>query len=365
MQADAKSSMAFSSRPRLSSPASRPHLLLFAALLSFLLLAGCLEFLNSSPTPSPQYNPNATLPPQQYAPPTPLNATAPFRVGLEMTFIDVGYGDATLIRSNNLTVLFDTGPAETASKVIDTLRSKGIEKIDLLVLSSNSPQFTGAAPAVMRQFVVSQLWTNGVNYTDPNSQAIASLSQFVPTHSLSYGFSQTWGLFNLTALNPSDPPIGGPDADSVVLKASYGRFCALLFSNSQASGAAGNEAGSVIGGVDARIVSGPVPINCPVLRVSHHGSGNAASFELLERSGPEVGIISVGPNPPQNAYPEPTLIRRLLLKNVSVYTTDRLGTITVVSDGAGYNITTERPADEGYWNFINSVSFNGKPYWPK
>ena len=128
---------------------------------------------------------------------------------------------------------------------------------------------------------------------------------------------------------------------------------------------AGPNGGTVVGGVDARIITGYVPVACQVLRVSHHGSGNAASFQLLQNVNPEVGIISVGPNPPQNAYPEPTLIRRLLLKNVSVYATNRLGTITVSSNGTGYSLTSQKPADDSYWRFINDVAYNGQPYWPK
>jgi competence protein ComEC len=337
--------------------------LLCTLVLVSLFLFGCLA--PPEAPPAPEFHPNNTLPPQQYVQPTPLNTTPTSHAPFEMTFIDAGYGDATLLRSGNLTILFDTGPAESSSQVVASLRARGIEKIDILILSSTNPLYTSGASALMRQFNVAQIWTTGDTTSDAAGQALAQISEGIPSQTVRYGFSRSWDQFNLTVLNPADPLTNNPSADSIVLKASYGSFCALLFSDSEASGAAGNDGGTVTGGVDARIITGPIPINCQVIRVAHHGSGNAASFPLLERASPDAGIISVGPNPPQNLYPEPTLIRRLVLKNVSVYTTDRLGSITVTSDGSTYSLTSARPADAAYWRGMNDIALNGKLYWVK
>jgi hypothetical protein len=165
-------------------------------------------------------------------------------------------------------------------------------------------------------------------------------------------------------LNPQKKPIlTSPDADSIVLKASYKSFCALLFSNSLASGASSSDPGTVFGGIDNQIVSGPIPINCKVLKVSHHGSANAASFQLLNNALPSDAIISVGPNPPQNIYPEPALIRRLMLRNISVWTTDKLGDIMVSSNGSNYSISSTILRDAKYGRFIETVANAGGLYW--
>lgn len=334
--------------------------------LSAFLLFGCLGSESPPLPPAPDYNPNGTLnttPP--YLNPVPLNPvpatpTSP----LAVSFINVGYGDATLIQSDGKTILFDAGPTETSGVVTSYLRSRGVEKIDLLVLSSNNPLFVGAAPSILRQFSISQVWINGVDYPDENWQFINEQMRGIPNSSVQYGSTGTFGKLNITVLNPQEQRSNGnPDTDSLVLKLDYGKFCAVLFSNSEASAASGSDPGTVIGGVDARIATGVVPVaGCQLLRVSHHGSGNSASFQFLERMKPETAVISVGPNPPTFAYPEPTAIRRLMLRNVSVYITDKLGTIEVDSDGLTYNVVTERPYAGAYRQFLGSI-YDGAKYW--
>ncbi len=273
-------------------------------------------------------------------------------------------GDATLIRAANRTVLFDAGPAEQAPALVSKLRARGVSKLDLLVLSSNDPAFVGGAQRIMQEFPVDAVWTNGLSYSDLTWSSLQPYLDPAKTRAVAYGDSQSWGDFKLEVLNPQPIPIRtSPEADSIVLKASYGSFCALLFSNSVAAGASSADAGTVFGGVDSKIISGPVPLACPVLKVSHHGSANAASFQLLEKTRPEQAVISVGPNPPQNLYPEPTLIRRLMLRNASVWTTDRLGDITVSSDGSTYSISSRVARDSKYGRFIESVANTGASYW--
>lgn len=347
----------------------RAHLVLLGLVLSGLLLsAGCLGF-GESPTPAaPAYNstpthvpvnpmnntpvPNTTIPPQ------PVLA-APF----EMSFINLSFADATLIRTKDRTILFDAGSADSAPALVSYLQSKGIERIDLLILSSNDPAFVGGAPEILRQFTVGEVWTNGGAYSDPLWSSIQDAMGPAASRAVVYGDNKSWGDLGVVVLNPQTSRLSG-DGDSTAIKVSYGSFCALLFSNSVAAGASSADAGTVVGGVDSRIISGSVPITCPVLRVSHHGSANAASFQLLNKANPADAIISVGPNPPQNLYPAPTLIRRLILSNVTVWTTDRLGTVTVTSDGSTYSIKSDKPRDARYGKFLESVIYSGASYWP-
>jgi beta-lactamase superfamily II metal-dependent hydrolase len=283
---------------------------------------------------------------------------------LEIVFLNVSMGDATLIRAANRTVLFDAGPAEQVPALVNKLRARGVSKLDILVLSSNDPAFVGGAQRILQEFPVDEVWTNGLNYSDLTWSSLQPYLDAGKTRAVSYGDSQVWGNFKLEVLNPQPGLLRiSPDADSIVLKATYGSFCTLLFSNSLAAGASASDAGTVFGGVDSRIISGPIPVACPVLKVSHHGSANAASFQLLNAASPADAIISVGPNPPQNLYPEPALIRRLMLRNASVWTTDRLGDITVSSDGSAYAISSRMARDSKYGRFIESVANTGASYW--
>lgn len=347
----------------------RAHLVLLGLLLFGLLLySGCLGFGETQPSPAaPAYNSPAPPPanPIDVSKPVPnTSTTAPpvLASPFEMSFVNLSFSDATLIRTKERTILFDAGSEKQAPRLVSYLRAKGIDKIDILVLSSNDPAFAGGAPEILRQFTVGEVWTNGGDYSDPLWSSIQDAMSSTPTRAVVYGYNQAWGDLSLVVLNPQASRFSG-EGDSTVLKVSYGSFCALLFSNSLAAGASSSDAGTVAGGVDSRIISSSVPVNCPVLRVSHHGSANAASFQLLNKANPTDGIISVGPNPPQDLYPSPTLIRRLILNNVTVWTTDRLGTVTVTSDGSTYSIGSEKPRDATYGKFLENVIYKGTSYW--
>ncbi len=345
----------------------RTQLLLLCLVLGgFLLSFGCLGE-QASPA-APAYNSSPTLPPVNPIDNTPkpnlTNYTAPSTMTspFELSFINLSLSDATLIRTSNRTVLFDAGSADMAPTLVAYLRAKNIDHIDLLVLSSDDPAFVGGAPEVLRNFPVTEVWTNGGNYSDYLWSTIKSSIGTVPVRSVSYGDNRTWGEMEVMVVNPQLTRLSG-DGDSTVLKVSYGSFCSLLFSNSVAAGASSIDAGTVTGGVDSRIVSGPIPVTCPVLRVSHHGSANSASFQLLNQVNPTDAIISVGPDPPQNLYPSPTLLRRLVLNNATVWTTDRLGTVTVTSDGTTYHIASEVSRDTAFGHFLENVVYSGADYW--
>ncbi len=346
----------------------RTHLVLLCLVLSGLLLSlGCLGFGESPTAAAPAYNASKAPPVTTPVNNTPLpNATPPqppvISAAFEMSFINLSMADATLIHTKERTILFDAGSAESAPKLVSYLHSKGIDKIDVLILSSNDPAYVGGAPEILRQFTVSEVWTNGGTYSDALWGSIQDLLGPSSSRSVVYGYNRTWGDLEVTVLNPQTSRLSG-EGDATVIKVSYGSFCSLLFSNSLAAGASSADAGTVVGGVDSRIITGPVPVNCPVLRVSHHGSANVASFQLLNKMNPSDAIISVGPNPPQDLYPAPALIRRLILNNVTVWTTDKLGTVTVTSDGTTYSMRSDKPRDTKYGKFLENVIYNGASYW--
>lgn len=345
-----------------------PKALLAILLISFcLFFAGCLGGQQTAKQDA-EYKPAnqskgtyPVLPVEPYNESLNISPPAP----IEITFLNVGYGDAALIRSEGKTILFDAGPNTDAKEVAAFLRNKRISKIDLLVLSSNDPLFVSGAPEILRSFEVGEVWYNGGDYSDSLWAQIMGLAKEHKIKAVQYSDSFEEGNFSLLVLNPFEGERNtNPAMDSIALKAQYNDFCAVLFSNSEASGASGSDPGTVSGGVDNRIISGSIPVaGCQVLKVSHHGSANSASFQLLDNMKPEAAIISVGRNPPQNLYPSEALIRRLLLRNTSIYTTDKLGDITVSSEGKGYEIKTEFARNTAYAQFLNQVGYGGMKYY--
>jgi hypothetical protein len=95
-------------------------------------------------------------------------------------------------------------------------------------------------------------------------------------------------------------------------------------------------------GEDALLRTG-YPLDAEILKVGHHGSSSSTSPAFLARVRPEIAVIPVGAG---NDYGHPhTETLSLFEENgVTVFRTDRNGTILVQCDGMSYSVKTEVPA---------------------
>src|SRR5437773_1315489 len=82
--------------------------------------------------------------------------------GLELRFLDVGQGDALLVRESGKTALIDAGPS---GDVVGRLRALGIDTIDLAVASHNHSDHIGGMAPVLSQLVVRYYMDNGIAHT--------------------------------------------------------------------------------------------------------------------------------------------------------------------------------------------------------
>ena len=83
-------------------------------------------------------------------------------------------------------------------------------------------------------------------------------------------------------------------------------------------------------------------LKCQVLKAGHHGSKTSSTAEFLKLVQPESVVMSLGVNN-QYGHPHEALLNRLQKQGIkNIYRTDANGTITIVSDGSSYSITTEK-----------------------
>jgi hypothetical protein len=137
-------------------------------------------------------------------------------------------------------------------------------------------------------------------------------------------------------LSPPAQRIGDdPNINSVVLRISYGTIDFLM------TGDLGGE------GEDTVIRSG-YPLEAEILKVGHHGSSSSTSPAFLARVRPEMGVIYVGEGNPYG-HPHKETLDLLKESRVTLYRTDRDGTILVRTDGMSYSVKTETD-NQGIWN---------------
>ena len=83
------------------------------------------------------------------------------------------------------------------------------------------------------------------------------------------------------------------------------------------------------------IAPGPVD----VLKVAHHGSADAGLDALLDRTGPQLAVISVGADNPYG-HPTPETLSALAEHRVPTLRTDEDGEVTIDATRRGWWVET-------------------------
>jgi len=250
---------------------------------------------------------------------------------LEITAIDVGQGDSLLVVSpEGRTMLIDgggnIGPVHTEfdfgeDVVAPYLWSRGLESLDVVVLTHAHADHIGGLPRIIEDFHPSELWL-GIN---PEKDALLHLLETAKAnhvvmrrHTASDEFE--WGGAKIRVLSP--PPDWQPrpekeNDDSLAMLIGYGETRALL-------------AGDLERKME-QFVATESP-TADLLKVAHHGSSTSTTPELLAAVHPRMAVISVGYNN-SFGHPHEAVLRRLQYGKVQTYRTDQLGAVTFLLDG--------------------------------
>ena len=80
---------------------------------------------------------------------------------LVVSCIDVGQGDGVLVQSGGESYLLDAGKAQAGPKVVDFLRSRGVESLDGIVVSNPDAEHIGGFEDVLDAFEVANVYLSG------------------------------------------------------------------------------------------------------------------------------------------------------------------------------------------------------------
>ena len=242
--------------------------------------------------------------------------------GLTLHFLNVGQGDAALLRTpGGRWILVDAGPVERGRDagrrvVLPFLMRHGVRRLALAVLSHAHADHMGGIPAVLGRVRAELLLEPAVPVPDRAYAAMLTLleERGIPWGPARAGDSLVVDGVVLRVLHPDTTWSGwGVDMneDSAVLLVRYGAFEALL------TGDLGVEAESLVARQAGRV---------DLLKVGHHGSEGSSGAPFLASVRPRVAVVSVGTN--RYGHPAPGALGRLQAAGADVWRTDRDGTIT-------------------------------------
>ncbi|MGN6272800.1 MAG: ComEC/Rec2 family competence protein [Protaetiibacter sp.] len=246
---------------------------------------------------------------------------------------DVGQGDATLIRSDGVVALVDTGPdPEPLAACLDDL---GIARIDLLVLTHYDMDHVGGTDAVLGRVEVALVGPVGDDGDELLRERLrASGARLVPAEA---GMSGRIGALDWRALWPPPRGVEPGNPASIALLVTPGAGCGACLS------------ALLLGDLDEesqqRMLSKAHPPPVDVLKVAHHGSRDF-SERLYRRTAASVGLIGVGAD---NDYGHPTdrALEALAASGTAAFRTDLDGLILVAppaSPSEPPRVWTERRA---------------------
>ncbi len=247
---------------------------------------------------------------------------------LEVHFIDVDQGDATLVMGPGVTILIDAGRHDR-NDVVPYLRSVGVKSIDLLVGTHPHSDHIGQFPQVLEAFPVKEVWMSGDVHTSRTFERAldAVLNSNAGYHEPRAGERVTIGDVTIEVIHP-EAVTGDFNNGSIGLRLVYGDIAFLFTGDAEAE----SEAEMIARGHDLR---------AHVLHVGHHGSSTSSTEAFLREVQPQVAVYSAGAG---NSYGHPhrEVVERFRKLGIPLYGTDVYGTIRVRTDGRTFELVSER-----------------------
>jgi len=273
-------------------------------LLSLVLIVGCTQ---QCPTCScPTYNcPTVTIIDNDY---------------VSVDFIDVGQGDATLIKYKDTEMLIDCGDNSRGPEVADFLKEKGVTYLEYLMITHPDSDHLGGCDDVLRRIPTHTVITNGESKDTVSYREVMAEIDKENIIVASEGNEWSIGPAILKVLS-SNTNSDDSNQNSIVSKLSFNDNDILLTADCDND----CERGLLDKDIEAEI-----------LRVAHHGSKYATGIDLLEKVNASVAIISVGDN--SYGHPTPETLDRITQEGIALYRTDRDGTISIRIDDDSYQV---------------------------
>ncbi len=263
------------------------------------------------------------------------------RQNLEIDYLDVGQGDAILIKTPyQQNILIDGGPDNKILAQLGKNLSFFDKNIDLMILTHPHSDHVVGLIEILRRYNVKKVLLTGVK--DKSPPYLSFLSEI---QKLNVPFEKADGQkdfflgkdLDLKILYPfndiSEREYENLNDTSIVAKLIY-KNESFLF-----TGDAGfNE--------ENELLNNKIDLRADVLKVGHHGSKYSSSQEFLSAVKPQSAVIEVGKD---NDYGHPHLVtlKRLEQNNIEFLRTDYLGTIALLSDGTTINLKNKSPALQG------------------
>lgn len=257
--------------------------------------------------------------------------------GSEVIFMNVGQGDAAFIEGfQSKNILIDTGRSDYRVKsgkyaITPYLRSKGINRINYLLLTHADSDHAGGSKYIMDTFKVDTLLL-GIHSPSSNSfEEILHIAKNknIPVKKVALGDKIKLGYNSgIQVMYPPNnyiiPVNETGNNSSVVIKYKYANSSILFAGDIEVLSE------GIISNSELFLVSN-------LLKVPHHGSKTSSSTLFLGKVSPTDAIISVGDNNPYG-HPFQDVVERYQKNRITVHRTDEDDAVIFRSEGEKFRL---------------------------
>ncbi len=249
-----------------------------------------------------------------------------------LTLLDVGQGLAAMVRTRHRVLLFDTGPAYSATfdagdaVVVPALRHLGLRRVDLLVVSHGDGDHAGGLRAVRDALEVARLAVGpGVAGAEDAERCRA-------------GQTWRWDGVEFAFLHPGAEAGAGNDG-SCVLRVAAGGATLLLTGDIEAE-------------AERRLLArSPAALAVDVLQVPHHGSRTSSTVGFVAATRPRLALVASGW---RNRFglPAPEVVARYAAAGAEVLDTADSGALEVRLPAVpgGLEVRRHRAQARRFWH---------------
>lgn len=254
--------------------------------------------------------------------------------GDEIIMLNVGQGDAFLIRSKGAAVLIDTGNKD--SQLRENLAKFAVYKLDAVVISHHDDDHCASLDSLAGYTNIKEIYTSScaLACTCKSCKDLVSNANKITGEmkGLDVGDVISVGNFNLEVIWPREYADEGENSDSLCILASVDcnsdgvdDWSAVFLGDAESRETEQMVESGYLGDID-------------ILKVGHHGSKVTLNDELVQTLKPEIALISVGKN---NRYGHPSkeAIEDLQSVGSSIFRTDESGNVVLSLSKDGIQIS--------------------------